>query len=105
MKKILCALLAGWLVLPECLVADENSVVVPPVPSSGNVTLPLDEYNRLLQLANQPVRRTETPPVPYAIKRADLRLHVAAESVEGQISTVKINALVTKKQSEGRCRS
>jgi len=85
MKKILCALLAGWLVLPECLVADENSVVVPPVPSSGNVTLPLDEYNRLLQLANQPVRRTETPPVPYAIKRADLRLHVAAESVEGSV--------------------
>lgn len=85
MKKILCALLAGWLVLPECLLADEKSVVFPPVPSSGNVTLPLDEYNRLLQLANQPVRRTETPPVPYAIKRADLRLHVAADSVEGSV--------------------
>jgi hypothetical protein len=85
MKKMLCALLAGLLFFPECLLADEKSVVLPPVPSSGNVTLPLDEYNRLLKLGNQPARTAETPPVPYAIKRADLRLHVAAESVEGSL--------------------
>src|SRR5438046_10300474 len=85
MKKILCVLLTGLLLSPEYLLADEKSVPLPPVPSSGNVTLPLDEYNRLLELANKPARRTDTPPVPYTMKRADLKFHVASESVQGTV--------------------
>ncbi|HEX4543456.1 MAG TPA: carboxypeptidase-like regulatory domain-containing protein [Candidatus Acidoferrum sp.] len=83
MKKLISCLLAGLLLFPEFLLADER--VVPPVPSSGNVTLPLDEYNRLLELANKPTRKTDTPPVPYTMKRADLKFHVTNESVQGTV--------------------
>jgi len=85
MKKVLSALLAGMLLSPQFVLASEKSGPVPPVPSSGNVTLPLDEYNRLLELANKPSRKIETPPVPYTMKRADLKFHVASESVHGII--------------------
>lgn len=85
MKKILSALLTGLLLSPQGVLAGEKSGSVPPVPSSGNVTLPLDEYNRLLQLASKPARRIETPPVPYTLKRADLKLHVVSESVQGTV--------------------
>lgn len=83
MKKLISCLLAGLLLFPEFLLAEEKAV--PPVPSSGNVTLPLDEYNRLLELANKPTRKTDTPPVPYTMKRADLKFHVASESVQGTV--------------------
>ena len=33
--------------------------VTPPVPQAGNVTLPLEEYNRLLELANKSPRRVD----------------------------------------------
>jgi hypothetical protein len=56
-----------------------------PLPSSGNVTLPLDEYNKLVDLASKPVIKPEAPPVPYAIKRAELKLRVASDSVFGTI--------------------
>jgi hypothetical protein len=85
MKKILSTLLAGLLLSPQCVLAGEKSGPVPPVSSSGNVTLPLDEYNRLLELANKPARKIETPPVPYTLKRADLKFHVANESVLGTV--------------------
>ena len=55
MKKLISCLLAGLLLFPEFLLAEEK--VAPPVPSSGNVTLSLDEYNRLLELASKPTRR------------------------------------------------
>jgi hypothetical protein len=83
MKKLISCLLAGLLLFPEFLLAEEKAV--PPVPSSGNVTLPLDEYNRLLELANKPRRKTDTPPVPYTMKRADLKFHVTNESAQGTI--------------------
>jgi hypothetical protein len=83
MKKLISCLLAGLLLFPGFLLADER--VVPPVPSSGNVTLPLDEYNRLLELANKPAQKTDTPPVPYTMKRADLKFHVTSESVQGTV--------------------
>jgi hypothetical protein len=85
MKKILSALLAGLLLSPQYALAGEKSGLVLPVPSSGNVTLPLDEYNRLLELANKSARKIETPPVPYTLKRADLKFHVASESVQGTV--------------------
>lgn len=85
MKKILSVLLAGLLLFPDFLLGGDKSGPVPPVPSSGNVTLPLDEYNRLLELANKPTRKSDTPPVPYTMKRADLKFHVASESVQGTV--------------------
>jgi hypothetical protein len=59
--------------------------VDPPAPASGNVTLSLDEYNRLLALANRPNKKTETPPQPYLLKRADLKFHVNSDDVLGSI--------------------
>jgi hypothetical protein len=83
-KKIFAILLTWMLVLPGFAAAADD-VALPPVPASGNVTLPLDEYNRLLELASKPVRKVDTPPVPYTMKRADLKFTVANESVQGTV--------------------
>jgi hypothetical protein len=56
-----------------------------PLPASGNVTLPLDEYNRLVELAGKPVKPTDAAPVPYLVKSADLSFQVGAESATGTI--------------------
>jgi len=84
MKKIFSILLA-WMLLFPGFVAAADDVALPPVPASGNVTLPLDEYNRLVELASKPVRKLDTPPVPYTMKRADLKFRVANESVQGTV--------------------
>jgi len=59
--------------------------ITPPVPQPGNVTLPLEEYNRLLELANKSPRRVESAPLPYTIKRGDVKLRVSNETVMGAI--------------------
>ena len=56
-----------------------------PRPLPGNVTLSLDEYNRLLALANRPGKKPDTPPVPYVLKHADLKFHVVNDDVIGSI--------------------
>lgn len=56
-----------------------------PLPDSGNVTLPLDEYNRLVELASKPTKKPERPPLNYSIKRADLKLRVESETVLGSV--------------------
>src|SRR6266581_4150333 len=56
-----------------------------PVPPSGDVTLPLSEYNHLVDLANKSRKRQEAPPLPYALKRADLKLHVTNGTVLGTV--------------------
>jgi hypothetical protein len=84
MKKIFSILLAWMLVLPGFAAAADD-VAFPPVPASGNVTLPLDEYNRLVELASKPARKLDTPPVPFTMKRADLKFRVANESVQGTV--------------------
>ena len=93
MKKILAILLTWMLVLPGFAVAADD-VALPPVPASGNVTLPLDEYNRLVELASKPARKPDTPPVPYTMKRADLKFRVANESVQG---TVQLQGEILRK--------
>jgi len=84
MKKIFAIFLAWMLVLPGFAAAADN-VAVPPVPASGNVTLLLDEYNRLMELASKPTRKPDAPPVPYTMKRADLKFRVTNESVQGTV--------------------
>jgi Carboxypeptidase regulatory-like domain len=79
MKK---ALLFVILILPTCAIAQDRTV---PVPPTGNVTLPLDEYNHLMELASKPARKTDTPPVPYIMKCAEVKLRVANESLQGTI--------------------
>jgi hypothetical protein len=80
MKNILLA--AAFLMSVPAFAQDK---LTPPVPQAGNVTLPLDEYNRLLELANKSPRRVESAPLPYTIKRGDLKLRVANETVMGTV--------------------
>ena len=80
MKKIFLAV--AFLMAVPAFAQDK---VVPPVPQAGNVTLPLEEYNRLLELANKSPRRVESAPLPYTIKRGDLKLRVTSEMVTGAV--------------------
>ncbi|HEY4361314.1 MAG TPA: carboxypeptidase-like regulatory domain-containing protein [Bryobacteraceae bacterium] len=56
-----------------------------PAPATGNVTLSLDEYNKLMDLAGQPQKKAEGPPFRHVLKSADLNLEVKGDSVSGSV--------------------
>jgi hypothetical protein len=56
-----------------------------PLPATGNVTLPLDEYNRMVEMATKPPQVEDGPPVPFLLKRAVLNLQVGAEMAMGTV--------------------
>jgi len=72
-----------FVVLLLCFVcaAEEKSTL--PLPDPGNVTLTLDEYNRLVALAEKPPKRPDLSPLPYSIKHADLKLRIENDGVRG----------------------
>jgi hypothetical protein len=57
-----------------------------PLPAAGNVTLPLEEYTKLVELARQQPKKSEAPPLPYIVKNARMNLQVAGEAVSGTIT-------------------
>src|SRR5260370_26594314 len=63
--------------------ADERSGL--PLPASRNVTLTLTEYDRLVDLARKSAKLRELPPLPYALKRAELKLRVENTAVMGTV--------------------
>lgn len=65
-----------------------------PLPASGNVTLPLDEYNRLVDLAANPPKKPETPPVAYTLESAEMKFQVAGEAATG---TIELHGEVIRK--------
>src|ERR1051326_8660710 len=65
-----------------------------PLPGSCNVSLPLDEYNHLVELASKPAKNPEVPPVNYSVKHANLKLSVENDAVSG---TVLLDGEVFKK--------
>ena len=65
-----------------CAAEDKSSL---PLPDSGSVTLTLDEYNRLAELAAKPPKKPDVPPLPYSIKHADLKLRVENDGVRGTV--------------------
>ena len=79
MKKLLAILM----MFSIYAMGSENTAL--PLPTTGNVTLTLAEYNRLVELAAKSGKKHETPPMPYAIKRAEMKLHVANQTVLGTI--------------------
>lgn len=81
MKKIYFVLV---LVLSSLVTAQQQKGGVP-LPDSGEVTLPLDEYNKLLELASRPAKRPEVPPQNYSIQCAELKFRVENESVLGSV--------------------
>lgn len=56
-----------------------------PVPPSGSVTLTLEEYNRLVELGSKPPKHIEAAPLPYSIKRGELKFKVANDKAMGAI--------------------
>jgi hypothetical protein len=66
-------------------VAAQSPRDILPLPPSGNVTLPLDEYNRLVALASKPGKRTENFPLNFAIQRATLAFKATDECVLGSV--------------------
>lgn len=81
MKKLLAILM--MFSISAMAITAENPVL--PLPTTGNVTLTLAEYNRLVDLAAKSGKQHEAPPLPYAIKRADLKLHVTNQTVLGTV--------------------
>jgi carboxypeptidase family protein len=81
-RQIALLAIAIFFALPSF--AQIRSDALPPsVP--GNVTLSLDEYNRLLALTNRPGKKSEMPPVPYVLKHAEVKLRVVDDDVLGSI--------------------
>ncbi len=81
MKRLLSLLIIFMLALPGYA----QQMLEAPRSLPGNVTLSLDEYNRLLALANRPGKKSDTPPVPYVLKHADLKFRVVNDDVMGSI--------------------
>jgi hypothetical protein len=44
-----------------------------PLPNSGNVTLTLDEYNKLMELAARPPKKLDVAPLPYSTAALQLK--------------------------------
>jgi len=76
---LLCSVCAG---MPVFAAEDKSPL---PLPNSGNVTLTLDEYNRLVELAAKPPKKPDIAPLPYSLKHADLKLRVENEGVRGTV--------------------
>jgi len=93
MKNKLVVMLMLWSVCwGQAFAADEKSPL--PLPDSGNVTLTLDEYNKLMELAAKPPKKNDLPPLPYSIKHAALKLRVENDGVLG---TVQLEGEVFRK--------
>ena len=74
--------------------AEEKEALPMPTPDPGNVTLTLDEFNRLNELANKPPKKPEIPPLAYSLKHAALKLKAGDDSVVG---TIQFDGEVLKK--------
>ena len=81
---LLCSVCAatGAFAAPGSSEEDKTTL---PLPNSGNVTLTLDEYNRLVELAAKPPKKPDIAPLPYSLKHADLKLRVENEGVRGTV--------------------
>jgi hypothetical protein len=82
-SRLFAAMLVGCACLMSvCWAGDKTEL---PLPDPGNVTLTLDEYNRLVALAAKPPKKPEAAPLPYSIKHADVKLRVENNSVTGSV--------------------
>jgi Carboxypeptidase regulatory-like domain len=75
---VLCSMCSA-----QMFAADENANL--PLPNSGNVTLTLDEYNKLVELAAKPPKNADLAPLPYSLKHAELKLRVENDGVRGSV--------------------
>lgn len=92
MKKLLAVLVI--LSTSAMALGGENTAL--PLPTTGNVTLTLAEYNRLVELAAKSSKKHDTPPLPYAIQHAEMKFHVTDQVVQG---TVQLDGEVFSKRA------
>jgi Carboxypeptidase regulatory-like domain len=92
MKSLLAMLLLCSTCMAQMPPAEEKAAL--PLPDAGNVTLSLDEYNRLVEMAARPPKKSDVAPLPYSVKHADLKLHVENDGVCG---TVQLDGEVFRK--------
>src|SRR3954453_18086779 len=82
-SRFLPLLLIACVCLMSLCWAEDKSAL--PQPDPGNVTLTLDEYNRLVALAAKPPKKPDAAPLPYSIKHSDVKLRVENNSVTGSV--------------------
>jgi len=75
-----CRSLLALLVLSAAVVTPQA-----PVPGPGNVSLPLDEYNRLVELGSRPAVEPNTPPLRHVVKSTEMSFEVKGESITGAV--------------------
>jgi hypothetical protein len=92
MKNIFVVMLLCCVCASQMCVAEDAATL--PLPNSGNVTLSLDEYNKLMELAARPPKKSDVAPLPYSIKHADVKLHVENDGVRG---TVEVEGEIFRK--------
>ena len=83
MRNQILALLLCWTLVVPFAAAEEKSSL--PLPDTGNVTLTLDEYNKLVELAARSPKKIDLAPLPYSIKHADVKLEVKDDGVRGTV--------------------
>ena len=76
-----------FVMLLLCCVCMAEEKTTLPLPDPGSVTLTLDEYNRLVELAAKPPKKSDVAPLPYSVKHADVKLHVENDGVRGTVET------------------
>ncbi|HWJ49066.1 MAG TPA: carboxypeptidase regulatory-like domain-containing protein, partial [Candidatus Udaeobacter sp.] len=81
--RFFISMLVGCVCLMSMCWAEDKSPL--PLPNPGNVTLTLDEYNKLVERAAKPPKTPDTAPLPYSIKHADLKLRVENNGVMGSV--------------------
>src|SRR4029077_4165040 len=74
-----------FVMLLLCCVCTAEEKTTLPLPDPGSVTLTLDEYNRLVELAAKPPKKSDVAPLPYSVKHADVKLHVENDGVRGMV--------------------
>jgi hypothetical protein len=83
-----------FVMLLLCCVCMAEEKTTLPLPDPGSVTLTLDEYNRLVELAAKPPKKSDVAPLSYSVKHADVKLHVENDGVRG---TVQLEGEVFRK--------
>ena len=76
------ALVCSSWVAPICWAQEKATL---PLPDPGQVTLTLDEYNKLVELASRPPKKTDVAPLPYSIQHAELKLRAENNGVMGSV--------------------
>jgi hypothetical protein len=79
---------ATWFVVAAVVVAPLVSAQDKPRPqvAPGSVTLPLGEYDRLVDRAARPPKRAEPPPIPAVLARSEAHLEVTGDAVRGTLT-------------------